>query len=113
MQTISLTTVISSIRAKVDGSLGLTMSTPELSSTEKATVMELQGAALTTLIKPLDEAPKEVMRVEKNLETKSQAQIIRSIIYKLWKQSGEDGDFEAFYRQKTGKYIEFLLSKLD
>ena len=43
MKTIQTQAVITSIRSKVDKSLGLSIETPELSTEEKVAFMNLQG----------------------------------------------------------------------
>lgn len=71
MQKIEVNMIITGLRSKVDGSLGLSMTTPELSPEEKAEFMKLQGQNLIALFTPLDEknAPKYV--VDKEIETKT------------------------------------------
>ncbi len=43
----------------------------------------------------------------------SQSQKIRHILYRLWEKDSEGVEFEVYYKDKTGKYIEFLMKKLD
>ena len=113
MKSFNLNAVITGIRAKVDGSLGLTMSTPELSSSDKAGIMELQNVNLTAFIKPCDETPTEIITIDKEIKNKSQSQRIRAVLFLLWKQEGEPYDFEIYYRNKTNLYIGFLKEKLE
>jgi hypothetical protein len=44
---------------------------------------------------------------------KSQSKRIRDILYRIWEQNPENMDAEEFYSDKTEKYIEFLLKKLE
>lgn len=44
---------------------------------------------------------------------KTPAERLRAVLFILWKQRGENGDFEAFYRLKMDKIIFHLKSKLD
>lgn len=44
---------------------------------------------------------------------KTPSKRLRSVIFILWKQRGEQGDFESFYRSYTDKIIEQIKSKLD
>lgn len=46
-------------------------------------------------------------------KVKSQSQRIRAILYKLWELNGEKMEFEEYYQNKTQKYIDFLLKKLN
>jgi hypothetical protein len=43
---------------------------------------------------------------------KSQGQRLRGVIFILWKQQGEKGDFESFYRTYLEKLIEYTKGKL-
>ena len=112
MKIIKTQAIITGIRSKVDRSLGLTIATPELSNPEKAEFMELQGIKTELTIEPLDEKV-ETYEVKKEMGSKTQGQRIRAIIYLLWKQDGEKGDLDTYYREKTEKYISFLKEKLE
>ena len=112
MKIIKTQAIITGIRAKVDKSLGLTISTPELKNLEKAEFMELQGIKTELTIEPLDEKV-ETYEVKKEMGSKTQGQRIRAIIYLLWKQDGEKGDLDTYYREKTEKYINFLKEKIE
>ena len=113
MKAINTKAIVTSISSHKDGSLGLRMVTPELTSEEKVAVMEIQGKNLEILINPLDDLPEETITVKKDIESKSQGQRIRAVIFLLWSQEGEPGLFEEYYHQTTEKYIEFLKEKLD
>ena len=113
MKSIHTKAVITSLRSKVDKSLGLTLSTPELSSKEKAEFMNLQGIEVEAVFDPVDDPESEEFKIEKDLERKSQSQRIRAVLFLLWRQEGELGDFADYYRSKTERYIDFLKEKLN
>jgi len=46
-------------------------------------------------------------------EPKSQSQRLRNVLYILWKQEGERGDFKKFYKQKTEEIIQHFKNKLE
>jgi len=100
------------LRAKVDRSLGITLNTPELTSQEKAEFMELQSVNLTVTLEPLDE-PTEEYKIDKEIETKTPSQRIRSVLYVYWQQQGSDGDFNDFYRTQMEKFINVVKTKLE
>ena len=81
MKRVSLNVIITSIRAKVDGSLGFSVSTPELSPDEKALFMTLQGNNLMALFTPLDEPNAPEYVVDKEIETKSPSSRLRNTLY--------------------------------
>lgn len=106
MKSISLKAVITGIRAKVDRSLGLTISTPELATKEKAMFMELQGVNCEMTVKPLEGKAENVV-IEKDVNQKSQSQRIKNILYLLWKQKPEGfEEFTPYYKHKTDKIMD-------
>ena len=105
---IKTNAIITSITAKQDGSLGLRIATPELTAEEKVAVMGLQGINTDILISPLDSAPAEMIEVKGDINSKSQGQRIRAVLFILWKQDHEQGTFETYYQEKTEKYINYL-----
>ena len=113
MKTIRTNGIISSFRSKVDRSLSFTVHTPELTSTEKANFMDLQGLNMAMVIEPLDEVPEGEMKIDKDLETKTKSQRLRSVFYVYWQQTGKkDSTFDDFYNLKMEKLIEHFKSKL-
>jgi len=112
MKSIELNTVITGIRAKVDGSLGLTMGTPEMTPAEKAEVMKLQGVSLKTTIEPLElTVPKMV--IDKELEGKTPSKRLYGVIFVWWDQLGRPDEFEVFYKKTMDKIIDQVKGKLD
>lgn len=113
MKTIQVNAVITGIRSKVDGSLGVSIGTPELTPEEKAEFMRIQGVNLIALFTPLDDKDAPKYTVEKELETKSPSTRLRNVLYVLWEQLGSKGDFNDFYRHHMEKIIETYKLKLD
>lgn len=113
MKTISTQAIIEGIRAKKDRSLGLTITTPELSVKEKALFMELQSINVNLLITPSDEPKAEEYKVDTDLEQKSQSQRMRSVIFILWKQDPKGKEFPDYYRDKMEKLIQYLKDKIE
>lgn len=113
MKTLNFNGAITSITAKGDGSLGLRMVTPELKSLEKVAVMELQNQNLIVNLTPMDEKPVGEVNVDADLNSKSQSQRIRAILFVLWKQDGQKGEFSDFYKKKTEAYIDLLKGQIN
>lgn len=91
----------------------MTVSTPELTSEEKAEFMNIQGLNVTLKIEPQDVSSEEMtISTEKGVKTPGQR--LRSVIFVYWKQYKKEGDeFEAFYRRNMDSIIETYKSKLD
>lgn len=113
MKVISTPAIIEGIRSRKDRSLGLSISTPELSPEEKGLFFELQGMNVKLLIEPTDELAKEQYSVETDLNQKSQSVRIRNVLFILWKQKPEGKEFEVYYKEQTEKIIEYLKSKIE
>lgn len=105
--------IITSLRAKVDKSLGVSFVTPELSSKEKAEFMELQNLRVSALLTPIEGPTNKELKINKDIETKSQSERIRSVLYILWKQSKVETTFDDFYKSETEKIIDEIKSKLE
>lgn len=117
MKSISTTAVIEGVRSRKDGSLGLTISTPELTPQEKALFMELQGVNLKLVMTPLDEkVTAEEYKVEADINQKSQSERIRGSLYvllekKLNRKPTRD-EWQSYYQQQTESYIERIKEKI-
>jgi hypothetical protein len=104
--------IVTSIRSRVDGSLGLGIVTPELLTEEKVALMDLQNVLSEMIIMPKDEKDVDMLEVRTEVIHKSPSQRQRSVIFLLWKQTGEEVPFEVFYGTTMEKIIEYLKSKL-
>lgn len=113
MKAINTEAVITSIRSRRDKSLGLSMETPELTSSEKAEFMNLQGINLDVFFNPKDEPGAPELKIDKEVSTKTQSQRLRAVLFVLWKQEGEKDKFEDFYRDRMEKFIDWIKEKLD
>lgn len=92
--------------------MGFSAETPELSNEQRNVFFDLQGLNARILIEP-EEGSSEVLKVDTDLDNKSQAQRIRAILYVYWKQAGEKGEFKDFYHRATEKYINEIKGHLE
>ena len=108
MKAIETKAILTSFRARADGSLGFSGSTPELTVMEKAAFMELQNQNLDCLFNPLDipDAPK--LKVKTELRQKSQSTRLYNSLYVLWRKEGEQGEFDSFYRKQMDIFINVV-----
>lgn len=112
MKAIKTNAIIQGIRSKVDGSLGLSISTPELSPVEKVAFMELQNTNVNITIEPLENPDSQKVEVEKGIEGKSYSERLRSVIYVYFKQVQSEETFEKFYSRHMESLIDQYKSKL-
>lgn len=113
MQGLRFNAVITGIRAKVDGSLGLTLGTPELTIPEKAAIMELQNQPVDLVIAPLDEPSAEIVQIDKELGHKTIGQRLRNVMYVYHQQFAISEDFDTWHKKYMEDLIDKFKSKLD
>lgn len=112
MKAVSCPVILTGLSSRVDGSLGLRFSTPELRPDEKTTFFELQNLNMKMLLQPVDSEPTELKDVKAEFETKTPGQRLRGVLFILWKQSGEPGNFDTYYREAVEKFILTVKDKL-
>ena len=116
MKTISTKCQITSLSSRNDGSLRLSVVTPELSVLERSEFMELQNQLLQVLFTP-EEFQTQEMVIDKDLDGKSPSTRLRSIMF-VWfsklKEKGEvKDDFSLWYRNKMESIMDKIKLKLE
>jgi hypothetical protein len=111
MKSIETSAVITGIRSKSDGSLGLSIGTPELSPEEKVVFMSLQNLNVKMTIEPT-ENPEEKIKVEKGLDGKSPSERLYNVIYVYYKSLNSSDDFQTFYKRNMEGIIDQYKAKL-
>ena len=106
MKNLRTPAIIEGIRSKKDRSLGLSVSTPEMTAPEKALFMELQGLNVELKITPMDSEAPEEHHVKTDLATKSPSVRLRNVLYLLWKDKSNDMIFDTYYVTKMEQIIE-------
>lgn len=104
---------VSRISSRADGSIGISMVTPELTTNEKALFFELHNVNCTMALEPLDTPDIPELKIDKDVENKTQSERIRSVLYLLWRQEGEQGDFKTYYYNTTEKWIDKLKERIN
>lgn len=110
---LQIPVIVLDMRPRQDRSWRLTFETRELPGDDVKLLAEsLQGEGWL-LFKPNggfvdEELPKGIAEPG----TKSQSQRLRNVIFILWKQKGEKGDFETYYRTTLEKLIDYVKSML-
>ncbi|MCX6761026.1 MAG: hypothetical protein NTZ84_02920 [Candidatus Nealsonbacteria bacterium] len=111
-QSIESQAVITGIRAKVDGSLGLSLNTPELSPDEKVLFMNLQNLNVRMTIEPMDIKPESKAKIEKAMDGKSPSERLYNVIFVYYKQVKSTDPFETFYAKHIERIIDTYKAKL-
>jgi len=118
MNAIKTTAIITSVRSKVDKSLSLTVSTPELRPDEMVLFMEIQGHNVDLLIAPHDEPEKETTTIKGAAKKRSQSQRIRDVLRRIYEECSphqlpDPEPWESFYQRETERIISDLKRRVD
>jgi len=107
MKGIETQAQITSIRSKADGSLGLSVNTPELSSEEKVLFMGLQNLNIRLTLEPIGVEVESKEKIEKGMDGKSPSERLYNTIFVYYKSINSEEAFESFYR----RHMEGLIDK--
>lgn len=101
---------------RVDGSITLHFETREMNGADAADLMDMrQSEGWLLFSKNAEDAIESKIPDEKAdamTGTKTQAQRIRGVLYKIYELNGSRGDFETYYKSATEKIIDSLKERL-
>lgn len=110
MKSLETNAIISSITSKVDGSLGVRFSTPELSPEEKVLFMSLQNLNVKLTITPEDAV--DIVKIKNKMDGKSPSERLYNTIFVYYKQINSLEDFQVFYKRNIEGLIDAYKAKL-
>lgn len=100
-------------RPKADRSYKITFETRELSGTEVAILADNYQGEGQLVFKPNgDVSDADIPSGNGDAGVKSPSQRLRAVLYIFWRQRGEKGDFNAFYKTQVEKMIDLVKDKL-
>ena len=118
---------IDNIRTLADNSLRVSLGTPELTAEIVGNMYSMlkQPGYVVISTKPISQQQIDAVdeaTVDREFDTKTPSQRLRSVLYILWEQTqpkeiGPDGstvyvDFDLFYKRKMNELIRFVKDKL-
>lgn len=116
MVQILLPAQINPPRIRKDGSCSLSLDTRELNAEEIFTIMQMRNSEGWLCFAPNKEDI-YVPETKAEIDTKSASERLRSVLFVLYKQETEKGNyvglFETFRLEKMEQIIEFIKKKLD
>lgn len=113
-QLIQAPAIVDGFKPMKDRSWKITFETRELSGEEvKLLADNFQGEGFLVFKPNSDINPSEIPEGIADAGVKSPSQRVRSKLYILWKQRGEDGSFENFYRDMYQRFEDIIDSKLE
>jgi hypothetical protein len=99
---------IGRISTRADGSLGLTVSTGELTPDQQLIFLKIRQRACVFLIQPKDEPEAELTVVKSDPRVKTPSQRLRSILFVLHQHVKSSEPFEVWY----GNYIDRIINRI-
>lgn len=115
MKAVQLPAQLLKVSSRADRTYKVEFNTRELSGHEAATLLgELMNEGwLLWSPNELTEQDIPDEKADSMTAQKTQAQRIRGVLFRLYEQSGSQGDFETYYRIKTEQIIDTLKAKLE
>lgn len=109
---------VAKIASRVDGSVTITLDTPELAASKFGDVFALRKQEAFCYLKPSPISDNERKALDglqpEQTQGKTASQRLRAALYIAWKQNNEGyQDSELYYRYKMEKFIEHVKSKLE
>jgi len=115
MRAITCDVILTRIASRVDGSLTLSLVTPELKPDEKTAFFEMQNKECKILVQPKGEAA-ELKEIKGEFDKKSPSQRVRNTLFALWRHLTDTNQieisFETFYLRQMESYLDSLKSQL-
>ena len=106
MPSIQLSAQITRISSRVDGSMGLSVATPELKDEEKLILLGLHGKEVTIAIFPSSQPPAPPHIVDKGMKKETTSQRLRRAVWALYKKEQFiTQEFEAYYADAVNTFI--------
>ena len=106
MKALTCDVILGSVASRVDGSLGLRFSTPELTSEEKTAVFDLQNKRLKMLLQPDEGEVEGLTDVKGELAHRTPGQRLRAVLFIRWKETNPGITFDDYYNHRMNQFIE-------
>lgn len=117
MMKVSYASKIEKVETRADGSVKIVIGTArEMSPIEKTalfTLADKEGYTLHSMNDDLTEKDIPDEKPDKMTGSKTQAQRLRGVIYRIWESNGAKGNSEDFYRRTMESLITQLKEKLE
>ncbi len=113
MKAIRTEAQFTGFRARVDGSIGFSGCTPEMTGEEKVALFDLQNVVVELLIYPKDEKGADLVKVKKNLNNLTPSQELRNALWKLWREQNTSDPFEVYYKNYVSNLTAAVLQQLE
>ena len=112
---VHIPVIIAGLSTKVDGSIKIVLETREFPADDAAKVFSLRNKEAWAILSPteMDDSVIPKDKPDPVINKKTPSERLYNVMYVLWKQKGEHGDFDTFYKQQMERIIETIKSKLE
>ena len=110
---IKIPAYLTGFSSKADGSAGLRFTTQELDDDTFLEIKRHHNLYGHLLFKENPFQASDIPTESAEDKNKTPSKRLRAALFVLWRQEGEKGDFEAYYRTKMEKLIDMVKAKLD
>lgn len=110
---------LNGIKTLMDGSVKIDLTTQEITPQLAGELFAARGKFLKVALSDNNIIPEAEELIDKTeveapkKKGKTKGQVLRSVLYILWKQQGEQGESEAFYEAKMDHIIQHFKDKLE
>jgi hypothetical protein len=105
--------ILTSVSYTKDGGVRLGFTTNEMSDEDKLIIAKFFQKFGFVLFKSNEFTLEDIPLEDAEDKTKTPSKRLRAVLFLMWKQAGQKGDFEVYYRAQVEKVIEHLKAKLD
>ena len=105
--------ILTSVSYNKDGGIRLGFTTNELSDVDKVLVAQFYQKFGFVLFKSNEFTTSDIPKEEADEPSKTPSKRLRATLFVLWKQQGQVGDFDAYYRSEVEKIIARIKTQLD
>lgn len=105
--------ILTSVSYTKDGGVRLGFTTNEMSDEDKLIIAKFFQKFGFVLFKSNEFTVEDIPKEDAEDTSKTPSKRLRAVLFLMWKQTGEKGDFETYYRTQVEKVIEHLKNKLD
>lgn len=104
--------ILSGISFTRDNGMSIRFSTNELTAKEKLVVSEYHNKFGYLLFKENSYQDEDIPQSDADTRGKTPSQRLRSVLYVYWTNTGSNGDFDVFYRNKMENLINMVKEKI-
>jgi hypothetical protein len=114
MQKFQIEAILDGVTPLKDGGVSLRFHTNEISKADKVMLMDYYQSFGWLMFAANEFQESDVPKAGAKPDIgQSPSQRLRAVLFIKWKQSGGNGDFEAFYKQQLERFIDAVKAALD